>query len=128
MSIFIVIIISLVVGAFVGGYVFFLLLITTFNNDPKMVIDLLCKSVGVNAIVTTNLSELNNVLSSDVDNKLDQRVVNAIELSVKKYGEQFYLYFKESESYISQGSSIDEAMERAHKRYPGQYFIYTLDD
>lgn len=128
MGIFIAIIVALLVGLFLGSYLFFLLITTAFKQDPSMVIEQLCKSVGFQSKAVEDHDLFVNAANGEVEYVSKMVLDKAIELQVEKHGSQYYLYFKDSYAYVSQGSSVIEAIERAHERYPGNDFVYTLDD
>ena len=128
MGIFIAIIVALLVGLFLGSYLFFLLITTAFKQDPSMVIEQLCKSVGFQSKAVEDHDLFVNAANGEVEYVSKMVLDKAIELQVEKHGSQYYLYFKDSYAYVSQGSSVIEALERAHERYPGNDFVYTLDE
>lgn len=128
MGIFIAIIVALLVGLFLGSYLFFLLITTAFKQDPSMVIEQLCKSVGFESKAVEDPDLFVNAANGELEHVSQMVLDKAIELQVEKHGSQYYLYFKDSSAYVSQGSSVIEALERAHERYPGNDFVYTLDD
>lgn len=128
MGIFIAIIVALLVGLFLGSYLFFLLITTAFKQDSSMVIEQLCKSVGFQSKAVEDHDLFVNAANGEVEYVSKMVLDKAIELQVEKHGSQYYLYFKDSYAYVSQGSSVIEAIERAHERYPGNDFVYTLDD
>jgi len=128
MGIFIAIIVALLVGLFLGSYLFFLLITTAFKQDPSMVIEQLCKSVGFQSKAVEDHDLFVNAANGEVEHVSKMVLDKAIELQVEKHGSQYYLYFKDSSAYVSQGSSVIEALERAHERYPGNDFVYTLDE
>ena len=128
MGIFIAIIVALLVGLFLGSYLFFLLITTAFKQDPSMVIEQLCKSVGFQSKAVEDHDLFVNAANGEVEYVSKMVLDKAIELQVEKHGSQYYLYFKDSSAYVSQGSSVIEALERAHERYPGNDFVYTLDE
>jgi hypothetical protein len=128
MGIFIAIIVALLVGLFLGSYLFFLLITQAFKQDPSMVIEQLCKSVGFQSKAVEDHDLFVNAANGEVEYVSKMVLDKAIELQVEKHGSQYYLYFKDSSAYVSQGSSVIEALERAHERYPGNDFVYTLDE
>jgi hypothetical protein len=44
------------------------------------------------------------------------------ELEVIKEGEQFLLYRKRTNEFVSQGGDLEQALERAHQRFPEEQF------
>ena len=47
----------------------------------------------------------------------------AVQLAVEQIGDVFYGYAKHVGTFISQGSSLEEVIERAQKRFPNRRFI-----
>lgn len=44
------------------------------------------------------------------------------DVKVEKHGEQIFLYTKDNDEFISQGSTLKEALDRAAKRFPERSF------
>ncbi len=44
------------------------------------------------------------------------------ELEVERHGEQIYLFNKQDREFLAQGSTLQEALERIEKRFPGRKF------
>lgn len=129
MAIFFTILISLAVGLFLGSYLLFRLIIAAFKNDPGVVIEELSKQCGFETkIKPTNDVKMFNAETDEVVSVPQELLDEAIELTVEQHSNQFYMFFKHNDAFVSQGKSILEALDRAHKRYPGNDFVYTLDD
>jgi hypothetical protein len=48
--------------------------------------------------------------------------VSVRELRVEKHGEQLYLFDKDSNEFLAQGSTLQEAIANVEKRFPDQTF------
>lgn len=44
------------------------------------------------------------------------------ELRVERHGEQIYIYTKNNNEFLAQGSSLQECLERIEQRFPGRNF------
>ena len=50
------------------------------------------------------------------------------ELTVEKHEGQIFLSFAESGMFVSQGKSIDDALDIAHERFPSLDFTFIIDE
>lgn len=129
MAFIITIIISVAIGLFLGSYLLYRLIIAAFKNDPGMVIEELSKQCGfeTKSMLNDDVKMFNAVTDEEVS--VPQELLDdAVELTVEQHSNQFYMFFKHNDAFVSQGKTILEALDRAHKRYPGNDFVYTLDD
>lgn len=56
------------------------------------------------------------------EQKLADVVSSAEPLKVERVGEQIFLYTEENDEFISQGSSLQEALDKAKTRFPSRSF------
>jgi hypothetical protein len=106
---FIVVSIIFLIGMLLGGYIFFILLIKTYDSDPELVINCL------------EGKDLDEELKSKT-NKSTNKSTNKVELICEYHGSQVYVFFKKDDVFAGQGTTLAEALEQAMQRFPGVLF------
>ena len=119
------IIISFVVGLFFGGYFFYLLMVKVFAKNPALVLKHLSEDTQV---TDEDFEEYVNAKTNEIEQMSMSSFDECVELIVERHGDQFFLFLKENDVFVSQGKSIIEALDIAHSRYPGTDFKYYLTD
>ena len=105
MGIFIAIIVALLVGLFLGSYLFFLLITQAFKQDPSMVIEQLCKSVGFESKAVEDPDLFVNAANGEVEHVSQMVLDKAIELQVEK----------QEKIIQQQNDKIDELQEKVEE-------------
>ena len=96
----ILLILSFICGIVVGWIWHARLLFSKILSDPDKMIDLLEK-----------------YKSSKPEVQTGERPMR-----VERHGDAIYLYAKDTEEFLAQGNSLQEALEIVEKRFPGQTF------
>lgn len=52
----------------------------------------------------------------------DKSTDDPSQVRVEKHGNQIYIYVKDTDEFLAQGSSLEEALDRISKRYPDRVF------
>lgn len=67
-----------------------------------------------------NVTEkLINHLQESVERQVEE---NVIQINIEKHNDMFYVYDRETNEFMAQGSSKDEVETNLQKRYPGKRF------
>jgi len=67
-----------------------------------------------------NVTEkLINHLQESVERQVEESVIH---ITIEKHNEMFYVYDRETNEFMAQGSSKDEVETNLQKRYPGKRF------
>lgn len=83
--------------------------------------------IQISRSLIENRADINRVLKK-LDEELAEEKSKESELEaheeirVERHGEQLFLYTKDKDEFISQGSSLEEALERAERRFPTRSF------
>ena len=96
-------------GVFIGGFLWNKIIMRAYARDPKAVIELFDKDTSSNTVESDEGYEY-------------------VELEVEKHGNQIMMWFKECGTFVSQGETVDEALEVAHERFPKFNFHFELPD
>ena len=67
-------------------------------------------------LVTEKLLDL---LQESVERQVEE---NVIQINIEKHNDMFYVYDRETNEFMAQGSSKDEVETNLQKRYPGKRF------
>lgn len=70
-----------------------------------------------------NRADITRVLKEYEDDlRKEQAEESAEEVKVERHADVYYLYTKVKDEFISQGSSLQDALEQARKRFPDRKF------
>lgn len=98
------------IGIFILGYwISHLIMVRRILRDPDRMIDLLKKYKEA-------AEEVN---AENISPTTGNRIV---EVEVLKENETFYLYSKDDNQFLGQGSTIESALDSIRKRYPNKVF------
>ena len=92
----------LVAGMLIGWYLRGKLLLMIMTADPSHMIRLL-----------ENLKKLD---------ELDDNDKELVEVEIERVDNTYFIYSKTSKEFLAQGTSVEEALDSVHSRYPNQTF------
>ena len=113
-----------VIGVLLGGYWFYLLMVNAFTKDPELVL----KHLAAEYEEIDDVEEYINAKTNEIINVQSDFLDDCVELTVEKHNSQIYMFFKDTDKFAGQGKTVLEALERVHKRFPGNNFTYSLPD
>ena len=116
--------IAFMVGMIVGSYLFYRLLLNAVEKDPRVVIEQLFGD-SVKVFNNDNIDELLDSLEAADDLDADDE---CLELVAETHGNQIYLFEDGTDRFVSQGTTLEEAVARAHERHPGINFGVWMDE
>ena len=92
-------------GFIVGWFYHARSMLTRITQDPDKIIALLEK-----------------YKLAKIEMEQDELSTDTTELRVEKIGDQFYLFTKDTNEFLAQGLSLDDALESIKQRYPDRNF------
>jgi hypothetical protein len=104
--------IILIAGAFyVGWVVRGAVILNNLSEDPDRIIRIL-----------EDIKKINDAEAAGIKGEDALALVNSTKVRAEVVGDVFYLYGLEDNEFISQGSSIEDAVKLAQKRFPNKNF------
>ena len=100
---------AFIIGVFAGGYWWHRMTMAAYRHDPTALIAVLNRHI-------------------EPENEDEDELYECVELEVEKHGNQIMMWFKECGTFVSQGETVDEALEVAHERFPKFNFHFELPD
>ena len=113
--------IAAIVGYMVGYWIRGIIVLYNLSRNPEAVIKMLEQLKRINE--AEGQEDLDATLS-----KIKQAVPDGTELFIEQVNGQFYAYNKENNRFVAQGSTLDELLETAHKRFPDSKFFGTVEE
>lgn len=74
-------------------------------------------------IIQGYLERKNQELQADIDlikNKIKSQIMI---VNIEKHGDCYYLFDKETDTFVAQGKTVEEIKDAMQKRYPGKTFM-----
>ena len=80
-------------------------------------------------MLKTDPEQMINLLKEIQTRQKEQKNNDVREMTIEKENDVFYFYDKDTHEFLSQGNTIDQALEKLIERYPGVDFIsYVQED
>jgi hypothetical protein len=98
-----------VIAAWIGWHLRGVALLIKLSRDPRATIELL-----------EQLKEIND--EENTEPAIKGKNANWIEVKAEQVGQMVYAYAKDTNQFLGQGSSIEEAVKSAQARYPAKTF------
>jgi len=90
----------------IGWHLRGIILLKNILNDPDRMIKLIQEVKRIN----------------DQEEKTEKTPEGHRRIRVEKHGEELYLFAEDNDEFLAQGSTLEEALDRIEKRFPGDSF------
>ena len=97
-----------VIAAWIGWHLRGVALLIKLSRDPRATIEL--------------LEQLKEINEEEATGPIKGKNANWIEVKAEQVGQMVYAYAKDTNQFLGQGASIEEAVKSAQARYPAKVF------